>query len=65
MASDCLSVVKAVTTTEQNLGSYHHVLEEIKKGVVCFSDALIVHENRASNKESHDLARLVLSLGTG
>jgi hypothetical protein len=63
IASDCLAVVKAVS--EQKMGSFDHVLEEIKSNIASFSEASIVHENRASNKEPHNLARLVLSSHVG
>ena len=63
LASDCLSVVKAMT--EEKMGTYSHVLEEIKHGVASFQDASVGFESRLSNKEPHNLARLVLSLPVG
>ena len=63
MASDCMAVVKALA--EPNLGSYCHILQDIKTCVIGFIDATFVHENRASNKEPHDLARLASSSPVG
>ena len=63
LASDCLSVVNALK--EANLGRYSHIIQEIKIGAEEIGVITFVHENRSSNKEPHDLARLVSSLPVG
>ena len=63
VASDCLSVVKALK--EENLGSYSHIIREIQSSTSGFAETTIVHEGRSSNKEAHNLAQLGVTLPVG
>jgi hypothetical protein len=63
LASDCLSVVKAMK--EQNLGRYSHILHDITASSVAFAEFGLVHESRVSNNEPHVLARFVLGSPVG
>ena len=47
------------------MGSYSQIAHEITDLVRGFAEASVVHENRASNKEPHDLARLAVGLSFG
>jgi ribonuclease HI len=63
VASDCQTVIKALH--EYNLGVFSSITREIKKTAEGFGEVAFVHENRASNMEPHNLARLVLSNPSG
>jgi ribonuclease HI len=63
LATDCLSVVKALK--EVNLGSYSHIIQEIKANAASLEEVSFVNEHRSSNREAHNLARLVLSYSVG
>jgi ribonuclease HI len=63
VASDCQMVIQALH--EHNLGAISSVTHEIKKTAEGLGEVVFVHENRASNIEPHNLARLVLSNPSG
>jgi hypothetical protein len=63
LASDCLSVINALK--EENWGSYSQILQEIKRTSRDLEEVSFVHENRLSNKEPHDLGKLVLGWPVG
>jgi ribonuclease HI len=54
LATDCLSVVKVLKKV--NLGSYSHIIQEIKANAANLEDVSFVHEHRSSNREAHNLA---------
>jgi hypothetical protein len=63
LASDCLTVINALK--EQNWGSYSQILQKIKRTSQDLEEVSFVHENRLSNKEPHDLDKLVLGWPVG
>jgi ribonuclease HI len=63
IATDCISVAQAMK--ENNISKYYHIIQEVKIGAAGFAEAIVVHENRRSNKEPHELARLVSSMPGG
>jgi hypothetical protein len=63
VASDCQTVIMVLH--EQNLGAFSSITHEIKMTAEGFGEVVFVHENRSSNMEPHNLARLVLSNPSG
>jgi hypothetical protein len=63
LASDCLTMINALK--EQKMGSYTHILQEIKMTSLNFEEVSFMHENRLSTKEPHYLAKFVLGSPVG
>jgi ribonuclease HI len=55
LASDCANVVRCIL--EEAMGSYSHVVREIKARMADFQEFKIVHEGRRANVDAHMLAR--------
>jgi hypothetical protein len=50
---------------EVNLGSYSHIIQEIKANAASLVEFSFMHEHRSSNTKAHNLARLLLSSSVG
>ena len=63
MASDCSNAVRSLSGS--TLGSYGHIIKEIREGAASFQEMVFVHERREANQDAHILARSSLynSLG--
>ncbi|TVU28310.1 hypothetical protein EJB05_19823, partial [Eragrostis curvula] len=48
---------EAANIVEAGMGSYGHIVQEIRARATGFSNVEFVHENRASNVDAHNLAR--------
>jgi ribonuclease HI len=63
VATDCLSVVNNM---EQDYdGPYTMVISEVKARAQTLGEVTFRHENRVSNSEAHNLARLAVSFSVG
>jgi ribonuclease HI len=61
VATDCLSVVNNMEQAYD--GSYTMVISEVKARAQTLGEVTFRHENRASNSEAHNLARLAVFSG--
>ena len=55
MASDCSNVVNNLY--QEAMGSYGHIVREIRESRRDFEELVFCHEKRNFNKEAHTLAR--------
>ena len=63
IASDCLNVITSIQ--QGTMGTYAHIVRELKEVVSEFAEMVFVHEGRNSNKEAHSLARSCLGNDPG
>ena len=63
IACDCLPVVQDIRSGSR--GVYGAVIREIADLMKLFEDVKVVHENRNSNGDAHNLVKFVLSLPAG
>jgi ribonuclease HI len=63
IASDCKLVVEDIR--EGSMGRYGQIVKEFKHSCNQFDLCNVVHENRASNFEVHNLAKFVITRGVG
>ena len=55
VASDCHNVI--INLDREAMGSYGHIVKEIRDSRKEFEELIFCHEKRSSNKEAHALAR--------
>jgi ribonuclease HI len=63
LASDCSNAISSIRG--EGMGSYGHIVQEIKARVMEFQTVQFVHEGRKSNVDAHVLARSSIYLELG